>query len=219
MIAKQLISQSIPPLKTSDTGEQAMAMMQLYNVRHMPIVNNEQLLGILSEEDILNNNDTEPIGSYHLALADSFVNEEVHIFEVMSKIAMSKLSVIAVIDYDENYAGMITLEKLLQCYADSFSFKEPGSILILETTKRNYSLHEISRIVEEESAAIISCFLTDHENQANIYVTLKINKHEINHIIASFERYDYGIKASFTKEEYFSTLQDRYDSLMKYLSV
>lgn len=219
MIAKQLKSQTIPPLKTSDTGDAGLTIMQLYNVSHLPIVNNEVLLGILSEEDILNHNAEEAIGSYGLALSDSFVYEDEHIFEVMSKVAKSKLSVIAVIDHDERYVGMITLEALLQYYAGSFSFKEPGSILILETTKRNYSLHEIARIVEEESAAVISCFLTDHENPLNIYVTLKINKHEISHIIASFERYEYGIKASFTKEEYFDSLQDRYDSLIKYLSV
>jgi len=54
MIAQELISSNIIPLKTSDTGAQALEWMGDYYVRHLPIVNNLHLLGLLSEDDILN---------------------------------------------------------------------------------------------------------------------------------------------------------------------
>lgn len=219
MIAAELNSKILDPLKTSDTGEEALTKMNLYHVKHLPIVNDTQLLGIISESDVLNNDLGEPIGSFHLSLADSYVHKNEHIFEVMGKLAKSNLTVISVIDDKEDYIGMITMEDLIQYYANSFSFKEPGSIVVLETTKSNYSLNEISRIVEEESAAVLSSFITSSEKSMNVYVTIKINKQDISRIVASFERYEYGIKASYSKEEFIDSLQGRYDSLMKYLSV
>ena len=52
MIARELISHLIQPLHTSDSGEQALTYLQVYHLKHLPIVNNEQLLGTISEEDI-----------------------------------------------------------------------------------------------------------------------------------------------------------------------
>jgi len=147
------------------------------------------------------------------------VKEDDHLFEVMSKFAKNNLTTIPVIDHDENYKGLITQEGLIQYYASSFSFTEPGSILILETSKRQYSLAEISRIVEEEGAAILSTFLTSDDDSTSVTITLKINKQEIGRIIQAFERYDYFIKGSFTEEEYLDGLKERYDALMTYLNV
>ena len=106
-----------------------------------------------------------------------------------------------------------------QVYAKSFSFSEPGSILVLGTSKPNYSLAEISRIVESENASILSTFLTSIENSNEVQVTLKINKRDINSIIATFQRYDYEITASFSEYEYIDDMKDRYDALMNYLNV
>ena len=125
-------------------------MMSIYHVKHLPIVNNEELLGTVSEEDILSGNMDEPIGSYGLSLNRAHVNQHDHLFEVMGKMADFKLTTIPVVDDDNVYLGVITQEELMQFYARSFSFSEPGSILVLEMEKHNYSLAEISRIIEGE---------------------------------------------------------------------
>ncbi len=219
MIAAELISQLVTPLMTSDTGEEAIIVMNVNHVKHLPIVNDSQLLGLISEEDILHHNLSEPIGSYRLSMIRPYAYEDEHLFEVMSKMAQHSLTVIPVVDREENFLGIITQEDLLQFYASSYSFKEPGSIIILETDKRQYSLSEISRIVESENASILSSFLTSQDDTTTVTVTLKLNRQEIQHILASLERYDYVIKGSFTEEEYLDSLKDRYDSLMSYLNV
>ena len=219
MIAKELISHEISPLRTSDTGEEAYTMMSIFHVKHLPIVNDVQFLGLISEETILNHDLEEPIGSYSLGLARPFVRDTDHIFEVMNTMANGSLSVIPVVDIDDNYIGLISQEALIMFYAKSFSFSEPGSILVISTSKPNYSLAEISRIVESENAAILSTFLTSLENSTEVQVTLKINKQDINDIIASFQRYDYEITASFSEYEFIDDLKERYDSLMSFLNV
>ena len=53
MLAKDFIFDKITPLKTSDTGFDALALMDEYRVSHLPIINDEELLGVISDEDAL----------------------------------------------------------------------------------------------------------------------------------------------------------------------
>jgi len=219
MIAQELISQLIQPLRTSDTGEQALTYMQIYHLKHLPIVNNEQLLGTISEEDITINPLDDAIGSFPLSLNKAYVRQSDHLFEVMSVMADHKLSAIPVVDQKDNYLGIITLEDLIQFYARSFSFSEPGGIIVLEINKTDYSLAEISRIIESENASVLSSFLTHDETSQRIYVTLKTNQIDTQHLEATLERFGYTIKATFSEEGYFESMQENYDAFLHYLNV
>ncbi|HJW28494.1 MAG TPA: CBS domain-containing protein [Saprospiraceae bacterium] len=219
MIARELVSQLIHPLRTSDTGEQALTYMQVYHLKHMPIVNNEQLLGTISEEDITTSPLDESIGSFSLGLNRAFVKDADHLFEVMSVMADHKLTAVPVVDVRGTYVGLITLEDLIQFYARSFSFSEPGGIIVIELAKSDYSLAEISRIIESEHATILSSFLTQDEESGKMYVTLKTNQTDTQHLQATLERFGYTIKATFSEEGYFESLQDHYEAFLHYLNV
>ena len=116
MVAESLISNVIIPLRTSDTGDEALSMMDDFYVRHLPIVNNEQLLGLISENDILNFDAHEAVGSYSLSLIRPYVNAQDHIYEVMRQLAQGDLSVIPVVDDENNYLGVVTQEDLLNYF-------------------------------------------------------------------------------------------------------
>jgi acetoin utilization protein AcuB len=219
MVAEDLISDSIVPLRTSDTGEDALEIMSDFFVRHLPIVNNEQLLGLLSEDDILNYEASEPVGSYGLSLTHSYVRANDHIYEVMRQLAEHHLTVIPVVDLENNYIGLITLEDLLQSFAKMGAFSEPGSIIVLDIGKRDYSLAEISRIVESENSAILSSLITNNLDSDRIDVTIKINRQNIQGLLATLERFNYQVKASFHEADYVDSLKDRFDALMSYLNV
>jgi CBS domain-containing protein len=219
MIARELISQLIHPLRTSDSGEQALTYMQVYHLKHMPIVNNEMLLGTISEEDITTSPLDESIGSFSLGLNKAFVKDTDHLFEVMSVMADYKLTAVPVVDLKGNYVGLVTLEELIQFYARSFSFSEPGGIIVIEMTKADYSLADLSRIVESEHATVLSSFLTHDEESKKMYVTLKTNQIDTQHLTATLERFGYVIKATFSEEGYFESLQDHYDAFLHYLNV
>lgn len=219
MTADLLLSEIILPLRTSDTGDEALEAMSEFSVRHLPIVNDSQLLGILSEEDVLNNDAAEAVGSYALQLPLLYARNGDHFFEIMRLVAEYQLTAIPVVDAQNNYLGLITLEDLLRAFANSISFTEPGSIIVLEMAKRDYSLAEIARIVESENAAILSSYITTNADATRIEVTLKLNRQNIMSILATFERFKYEVKASYNETEYMDSLRERYESLMSYLNV
>ena len=219
MIAKELISEEIVPLRTSDTGEDALAMMSDFHVRHLPIVNGTQLLGLISEDEIFEFDPEESVGSYKLKMTHPFVYDRNHIYDIMRLLNEYKLSLIPVIDKNHTYLGVVTLEDLLKYFAESASFGEYGSVVVLTVNRFNYSLSQIARIVESENTVILNSFITSVPDSTELDITLKLNRSDISKILSSFRRYDYEIKASFSESDYIDSLQEHYDSLMSYLSV
>lgn len=219
MKALNLISHTLEPIKTSNTGQEALDQMSDNNVRHLPIVNNKQLLGVISEEDILEHDLNEPIGSYRLSLQRPFVKDTDHIFDLMAQIARLGLTLIPVVDEEDQYMGVICQESLLEYFSGSFSFSERGSIIVLEMSKPDYALSEISRVVESEGVAIISAFISSQPDTNKIYVHLKINKTEVGRVLAALERYEYVVHSMYTEEQDSGVLKDRFESFMHYLNV
>jgi acetoin utilization protein AcuB len=115
--------------------------------------------------------------------------------------------------------GVVALNDLLKYFAETASFSETGSIIVLEIDKNNYSLSQIARIVESENASILNSFITSNRDSNQIELTIKINRQEISAILSTFVRFDYTIKASFTESDFIEQLKENYDSLMHYLKV
>ena len=219
MIAETLISNVIIPLRTSDSGETALEVMNEFYVRHLPVVNDKELLGLLSEDDVLNHDTNQAIGSYALSLPRPCVQIKAHLYEVMKIMADFHLTVVPVIDSQQNYVGLICMEDVLQHFAQTLPFTERGSIIVLEMARRDYVLSEIARIIESENAVVLSTYVSSGTDSSMIEVTLKVNSLHIQSILSSFERFEYTIKASFNEEELVDILQERYESLMNYLNV
>jgi len=220
MIAKELISNLIPPLKTSDTGNKALRWMKEFNVRHFPIVNNKQFLGLIAEEDIMDLSEPkEALGNHALSLFKPFVDENVHIFEVIKLAAELKLSLIPVVEGEMNYVGVITMESLIHYFAQMNSLTNPGGIIVLEIQPNEYSISEIGQIVESNNAKVLCAYVSSPTGGRQMEVTIKVNTTEFKHIVATFERYEYKVKAYYHEADHLDVLQERFDALMNYLNI
>ncbi len=219
MIAEKLLTDSIVPVTTSESGERILSLMSDFHVKHFPVVEDNQLLGLISEDDILKSDLSKPIGSYNLLLNRTCVKITDHIYDVIRIMVEHKITAIPVINDDEHYAGLILQENLLRYFGSIGSFTEPGCIVVLEMSKLDYSLSEIARIIELENAVVLSSFITSKKDSERVDVTLKINRQNIGSIIPTFERFGYEVKASFEEAEYIDSLKENYDALMAYLNV
>ena len=221
MLAKDLISEVVPSLRTSDNGQKALYWMDIFRISHLPIVNNKDFLGLISDKDIYDMNMAdEPIGNHSLSLFSPFVTYDQHIYEVIELVSRLNLTVVPVLDHNNHYMGLITLNDLLNYFADLSALKQPGGIIVLYLNSNDYSLTEISQIVESNDAKILSLYVSNHSDSTKMEVTLKISRRDLTSIIQTFTRYNYIIKASFMDEDDMDSLyENRYDSFMKYLNI
>jgi len=220
MTAKSLIALDIPSLSVEQTGRDAFHLLSDYHVKHLPVVDDGKLVGLLSEEDIFNHKLYDPISSYDFSLLRRFaVRENEHVFEVMRVMGEHRLTVIPVIDDAGNYVGLVSQNDLLRFFANTASFTESGAVLVLEMPRRDYSLAAITRIVEAEDVKVLNSFVTSAPDPDDVEVTLKLNRHDLGRVIASLERHGYEVKEIFGELEHADGMRERYESLMNYLNV
>ncbi|OIQ33456.1 MAG: hypothetical protein BM555_04605 [Crocinitomix sp. MedPE-SWsnd] len=220
MRAEELISDIIPPLKFTETGERAMDWMNELRVSHLPVVENGEFIGLISENEVYDMPDpSERICDCFSNLPKPFIYSDRHVYEVMKMIADLKITVIPILDEDNQYLGCTDLLYLMSQITAVNSIKESGSIVVLLMNTHDYSLTQIARIVEENNAKVLSSFITSKEDTTEIEVTLKINADNIDRILQTFTRYDYTVKATFQKGNFQDDLKKRYDELMNFLNM
>jgi CBS domain-containing protein len=219
MIASELISYDIPPLKLSDTGIKALDWMEEFKTKELPIVKDGEYLGLISESNLLDVNDVEgAIEAFAFNLPNPFVNEKQHLFEVISLMVENDIDVLPVVNTGNKYLGIITNKMVVNNLAKVVSVSNPGSILTLEVNVKDYSLSEIARMVESDDAKVLASFITSHPDSTKLEVTLKINKTEISRILHTFERFNYVVLAAYNESEYHQNLQNKYDEFMRFLN-
>lgn len=221
MLAKELISEVISELKTSDTGQTALNWMEVFRISHLPIVNNFEFLGLISDTDIYDLNDPEqPIGNHKLSLIKPFVRLDQHLFDVISLAARLKLSVVPVLDDHNHYKGVILVSDLIEELAGMSSLKEPGGLIVLDILQNDYSLSQIAQIIESNDAKVLNLYISSPPDSTRMEVTIKLNTNNLMPVIRTFERFEYEVAAWHGDDDDMDSFySDRFDSFMRYLDI
>lgn len=221
MVAKDLISEVVPPLKTSDSGQTALNWMEIFRISHLPIVNNQDFLGLISDTDIYDmNQPEEPIGNHSLTLLKPYVTTRQHLFEVIGLASRLKLTVVPVLDEKLLYKGVITTTDLVRYLAGISSMDQQGGIIVLEVIERDYSLSQIAQIVESNNVKVLSMYITSPPDSTRLEMTIKVNTNDLASVIRTFERYNYDVKTWVTSDDSMDRFySERFDLLMKYLNI
>jgi len=218
MLTRELISNSIPYLHKGDKVYQALQLMNDYHVAHLPIVEEEKYLGIISEEQLLHSDDENILDQ--LAISDGWTSVQAndHFLKAIQVAVQNKLSVVPVIE-NEQILGIVTYNDLLKNASNFMSLNDPGALVVLEMESKAYSFSEINKIIESNDAQITQLNSYADPETGIIQVTIRINKLEVSDIISTFQRYEYNVKYYFGEEMYENELRTNYDNLMHFLNI
>lgn len=220
MVAAELISNIIPPVKLTDTVERVNILFAEFRVNELPVVDGDVFLGLITEDDLIEVPDEQvEVDTISLTKIYSFVRENQHVYDVIRLFHAQQLSVVPVLDMQNNYLGLININALTDHFASLTSAVEPGAIIVLEISNRDNSLAQMAQIVESDKAQVLSSYVRSFPDSTRLEVTLKINKKEVSAILASFTRYDYVITAVFNQAQVEDDSMNRYDLLMNYINL
>ncbi len=211
----------IPPLKVTDDAHKAVVWIEEFRCNHLPVVENGKLRGFISEEAILETNEIDKrLGDFRLEGEDCFVSLDSHFYDILKVAGDNKLGIVAVLDEDNHYAGVITVQDIMTSFAQSAAVQMQGSILVLSMDLIDYSLAEICRYIEENNAKVLSSMLAeDPMDKGKIKLTLKINQDDLSRIVATLERFGYRVIARYRETKREDEGKERIDLLMRYLNI
>ncbi len=219
MFAQNCIDTSIPFLRLQDEVGYAIELMQEYKTSSLAIVENQILIGTITENVLLECDDALQIQALEESFFQHTLDESLHLFDLLKKSTKENTYFFAVINSENEYIGLTTPQKIIDALVQNSSVSTSGGIMVLELETKDYSLAEIAKIVESNNALILHTSIATSTNQNIIQVSLKINKNDLKDIVLTFERYQYNVISVIHQSEYDVQLKERYDSLMRYLEV
>lgn len=221
MIAEELINQMIPALKPTDTAEKAILWMEELKTNQLPVIENKMYKGLITEDIILESNNLDrKIGDIELISEHCFVNEDQHLFDIIRLARECESELVAILNSDGEYLGVSRHEDTMKAFSNTLAVQAQGGILVLEMRYIDYSMAEISRLIESDDAKILGSYLSqNHKDPSFVFVTLKFNKEDLTTVVATLERFDYKIVAKFHESNNIDTERERLDNLLNFLNI
>lgn len=206
-------------LTLKSTVKNAQQLFRNFPITHFPVIKDEKLLGSFAKEDLqtIKNNEDKLENYIHL-FNSFFADEEATVLELLKIFADNDTNIIPVLNKDKSYIGYYNLREVLDVFSTSPFMIEASETLIVEKLEDDYSMSEISQIVESNGGKLLGLYISQKEN-ASIQVTLKIISEEINEIMHTFRRYNYKVISTHENDIYLEDLKNRSEYLKKYLEM
>jgi predicted transcriptional regulator len=226
MIADELLNPLLPTLKPTDSAGKALDWMDEFRTSQLAVVEGGEYRGLVNEENLLETDDTTPIDDVQPQYATVFAQDNQHLFEVLQLAQAYHLDVVPVLGEDRHFAGSITRSDLLTRFAEQLGAQETGAVLVLTLDERDYSMAEISRLVESNDAKIVSSYFGSTTADETLgaaptgsRLTLKLNRRDVGAVVATLERFGYTVEAAFASEPLETADRERLDALFRYLDI
>jgi CBS domain-containing protein len=217
MIATELIDAGILPLKLNDTVEVALHLMQDAGVEALPVVEDKKLLGTIRYSDIAEENSKQKIQQFISmnSIPAAFYN--MHILQLLPVFASQKSTICTVVSQEEEYLGVIKLIDLMSA-PEIQGINMPGAIFSILIQPNDYSLSDLSRLVEGNDAKIIYLSLSQAANQpGSLLLTMKLNITHVNKVLSALERFKYQVLSVYNAEPTHDDIESKYKYLIHYL--
>lgn len=218
MLCEQIIAPDFPTLTSESTVSDAMLLFEDHGLRFAPILKEERLLGIVSMEVLESMNEMTKLDEVP-ARAIS-INGDQHVYAALRTITAADAGLLPVLDHEQHYIGVITTDTLLSALATLMDAqKSAGAIITLQMQRLDYSLSQLTRLIESGDANITQLNTYSDEATDSLWVNIRLDRMEISDIISTLQRHEYKVVHFWGNELYENELRRNYDALMNYLNI
>lgn len=213
------ILDEIEPLRIEDSVKKAQKVFKNFPITHFPVIENRKLLGNFAEEDIQTIDEKgNELVLYADLLNSFFADEKATVLELLKIFADNDTNIIPILNNQKEYIGYLDLRDVLDVFSTSPFMIEEGETLIVEKLQNDFSMSEITQIVEANGAKLLGLYLSEKSSEF-VQITIKVISEEINEIMHTFRRYDYKIVSMHENDIYLEDLKNRSEYLQKYLEM
>lgn len=220
MYIGEILAKKYYDVRTNDSIGFALNKMNELHTMQLPIVDGQDLLGVLAEDDLLSAHDeTQTVNNLLISLRFLYLYEYQHIYDALQYMDAHHLDILPILDKENAFKGVVTAADLLSAVNETLGNGKPGAIIVLELGRNDVSFSHIAHIFESENVRILHTAIRDIPDTTKIEMTIKVDKQNISTLVASLWRFDYIVKATFNDGSQDSDIKERYDILMNYLNI
>src|SRR5690606_37652348 len=151
---------------------------------------------------------------------DSFyITENSSLLDAVQKFHNFDTNILPVINEEKQYQGLLMMDDVISGLSAMPFILEPGAILVIEVSQKQFSISEIAKIAESNNARIIGLFVTEYSDGDKVRIALKLISENLASVGETFERFGYTVVFKFFNDEKEDLYKDRFEQLMKYLGV
>lgn len=185
---------------------------------HFSVLNEGVYIGSIAADDIDTFDSDKKVADYKYALEGFFARNNMIWLDVLEVFAKNHTNVVPVLNEENAYLGYYELEDIVKFFHETPFLREQGGIIVIKKSMQDYSMSQISQIVESNNGKLLGLFVSEADAE-NVQITIKIALGAMNDIIQTFRRYNYEIVSEHHEDNYLNNLKERSEYLDKYLSM
>jgi predicted transcriptional regulator len=207
--------------KAIDSQETIAAVQDFFNdlhFSHFPIIEEGVYIGSIASDDIETFDSDKKIADYRFTLEGFYARTNTIWLDVLEVFGKNHTNLVPVLDENNNYVGYYEIEDIMKFFHETPFLKEPGGIIVVKKAVLDYSMSQITQIVESNNGKLLGLFISEADVES-VQITMKISLGAMNEIIQTFRRYNYEIISEHHEDIYINNLKERSDYLDKYLNI
>ena len=214
----EYINNDFKPIESSENIAAVQDFFAEINFSHFPIIEDSVYIGSIAADDVENFDSDKKVLNYRYALEGFFARTNMIWIDVMEIFSRNHTNIMPVLDENNAYAGYYEINDVIKFFTETPFLKELGNVIIIEKPVADYSMAQITQIIESNNGKLLGAFISNSTID-KIQITVKISLGTINEILQTFRRYEYEILSNHQEDNYLANLKERSDYLDKYLNI
>jgi predicted transcriptional regulator len=212
------ITNDYKAIDSHETIAEVQNFFEEVSFSHFSVLNEGIYMGCIASDDVETFDDDKKVDDYKYTLEGFFARKNMIWLDVLEVFAKNHSNVVPVLGEDNAYLGYYELEDIVKFFHETPFLKEQGAVIVVEKNAIDYSMGQITQIVESNNGKLLGLFISDASAE-KIQVTIKIAMGSTNEIIQTFRRYNYEIVSEHHEDNYINNLRERSEYLEKYLNI
>lgn len=214
----EYITNDFKAIDSHDTIAVVQEFFDELHFSHFPVIEEGIYIGSIASDDIETFDTDKKVADYRFTLEGFFTRTNTLWLDVLEIFAKNHTNLVPVLDENNKYVGYYEIEDIMKFFHETPFLKEPGGIIVVKKAILDYSMSQITQIVESNNGKLLGLFISDADVES-VQVTMKISLGAMNEIIQTFRRYNYEIISEHQEDNYINNLKERSDYLDKYLNI
>jgi acetoin utilization protein AcuB len=199
MLVTKIMSRDVVTVVEGASLEEAATLMKEHDIRHLPVVRNSLLVGLVTERDVrgaLFPSLIEEITVKDLMIANPVtVGPDSLLEDAARVIYQRKIGCLPVVDDDGDLLGIVTVADMLAALIELMGFLSSSSRLDVILTAADDSLEKAVRIIQQEGGRVLGVSLTQLRKDKPVHL-FRLQKTDLTDIIEKLSKAGYEVISS-----------------------